>query len=122
MYLCIALCSRAAYLSGCTNQLSLIGAPCTIAFNHSMAPRPLPPHDWLPHPHLRDPTRYPPFWVPLALLHAAMVDVEPASGRPRGFAIVTRQRRPPPLGALAACCRDDGTHADCGTTCTTPHA
>lgn len=32
--------------------------------------------------------RYPYTWAPLAALYAAMADIDPASGRPRGFAVV----------------------------------
>lgn len=45
--------------------------------------------------------RYPPFWVPVALLHAAMAEVEPVTQTPRGWALVTAYA-PAPQSSSAA--------------------
>jgi glutathione gamma-glutamylcysteinyltransferase len=78
--------------------------------------------------------KYPPFWVTLPLLWAAMAKNEPVSGRPRGYALVTRYEAPvvPSEGRTEdsspaslkppfRCCMDDGTHAFCSSVCKTPH-
>jgi len=47
--------------------------------------------------------KYPPHWVPLETLHRAMLPLDPASGRPRGFATLRRAHEVAPAAAL----RDD---------------
>ncbi len=56
--------------------------------------------------------KYPPFWVPLADLHAAMQVPEPVSGRPRGYAIIA--------AGDEKCCQES-THSTCSTSCKNPH-
>ena len=38
--------------------------------------------------------KYPPHWVPVERLHAAMTDVDPASGHPRGWLVLHRSEAP----------------------------
>ena len=35
--------------------------------------------------------KYPPHWVPLAALHAAMQAADPATGQPRGYLLLRRR-------------------------------
>ena len=39
--------------------------------------------------------KYPPHWVPLARLHAAMTDADPDTGHPRGWLVLERSELPP---------------------------
>jgi glutathione gamma-glutamylcysteinyltransferase len=41
--------------------------------------------------------KYPPHWVPLAQLHAAMHDADPDTGSPRGWIVFSRRRAPSAL-------------------------
>ena len=49
--------------------------------------------------------KYPPHWVSLETLHRAMLPVDPASGRSRGFLTIRRERAVAPMMAL----REDDT-------------
>jgi glutathione gamma-glutamylcysteinyltransferase len=44
--------------------------------------------------------KYPPHWVSLESLHRAMLSIDPASGRPRGFATLRREHVVAPAAAL----------------------
>ena len=44
--------------------------------------------------------KYPPHWVSLEALHRAMLSVDPASGRSRGFLTIQRERAVAPVAAL----------------------
>ncbi|MBL9106290.1 MAG: phytochelatin synthase family protein [Myxococcales bacterium] len=51
--------------------------------------------------------KYPPHWVPLPALHAAMQPLDPATGRPRGYVALRRSDRPASL-LFTARCSDGG--------------
>lgn len=55
--------------------------------------------------------KYPPHWIPLAALHAAMQPHDPATGRPRGWLAVRRSDRPASLLFTAHCTGDGGLAA-----------
>ena len=55
--------------------------------------------------------KYPPHWVPVPALHAAMLPVDAVTGRPRGWMLLRRRERPASLLFTARCVGDDSFEA-----------
>lgn len=55
--------------------------------------------------------KYPPHWIPLPALHAAMQTLDPATGKPRGWVALRRSSRPASLLYTARCVGDGGFEA-----------
>jgi len=52
--------------------------------------------------------KYPPHWVPVPALYAALQPCDPTTGRPRGWVALRRSSRPPSLLFTARCVGDGG--------------
>lgn len=52
--------------------------------------------------------KYPPHWIPLSALYAAMQSIDGATGRPRGWVLLRRSERPASLLFTARCVGDGG--------------